>query len=50
MIEGVLPGGAAEAAGLTAGDVITNIDGHAISSANAVAPCCSRSTRATRSP
>ena len=36
LIEGILRGGAAEAAGLTAGDVITNVDGHAISSANAV--------------
>jgi len=36
LIEGILRGGAAEAAGLTAGDVITNVDGHAISSANAL--------------
>jgi S1-C subfamily serine protease len=31
-IAGVLPGGAAETAGLAAGDTITSIDGHAISS------------------
>ena len=32
VIAGVVPGGAAAAAGLTAGDVITAIDGHAVSS------------------
>src|SRR5215831_3011195 len=30
VVEGIVPGGPAEAAGLQAGDVITSIDGHAI--------------------
>jgi S1-C subfamily serine protease len=32
VVAGVVPGGAAAAAGLTAGDVITSIDGHTVSS------------------
>jgi S1-C subfamily serine protease len=32
LVEGVLPGGAADAAGLTAGDVITSVDGHTVGS------------------
>jgi S1-C subfamily serine protease len=34
LVEGVISGGAADAAGLSAGDVITSIDGHVISSAD----------------
>ena len=34
LVEGVISGGAADAAGLSAGDVITDIDGHTISSAD----------------
>lgn len=36
VVQGVLSGGAADAAGLGAGDVITSIDGHAISSPDAL--------------
>ena len=38
LVEGVVPGGAADAGGLTAGDVITSIDGHKVASPDAVAP------------
>jgi S1-C subfamily serine protease len=38
LVEGVLPGGAADTAGLTAGDVITGIDGHTVASPDVVAP------------
>jgi S1-C subfamily serine protease len=36
VIAGVLPGGAAEKAGITAGDVITSVDGQAVSSPSAL--------------
>jgi len=36
LIEGILNGGGADAAGLTSGDVITSVDGHAISTADQV--------------
>ena len=38
LIAGVVPGGPAASAGLEAGDVITAIDGHAVSSATQVSP------------
>jgi S1-C subfamily serine protease len=38
VIAGVVPNGPAASAGLTAGDVITAIDGHSISSAAQVSP------------
>ena len=36
LVAGVVPGGPAAAAGLTAGDVITAIDGHSVSSPSAI--------------
>jgi S1-C subfamily serine protease len=38
LIAGVVPGGPAASAGLQAGDVITAIDGHSVSSPNQVSP------------
>ena len=38
LIAGVVPGGPAASAGLSAGDVITAIEGHSVSSADQVSP------------